>query len=212
MTGLSTKLAALQDAGKPIQIGSIGAGDIGSMWYALHFATKFWKEPDRKPIVPEAVWDYYGFTKEQPASGDSNPHIFNSFVDGTTSALKMAAVANGCGLIPPSTGLAFPPCGTHDLPRVLKPRSAGGQAEEKEAPDKCQRKCFPQYGIKTDDSILVASIMVRGESTGQTRTWAGDIVATAKRDLKKSEKLDGEGGFMVYGKLMRAEDPLQGKM
>jgi predicted homoserine dehydrogenase-like protein len=96
-----------------------------------------------------------------------------------------------------------------------------------EAPDEYQRECFAQYGIETDDSgryaaqykpyhliglelsISVASIMVRGEPTGQTRTWAGDVVATAKRDLKKGEKLDGEGGFMVYGKLMRAEHSLQ---
>ena len=47
--------------------------------------------------------------------------------------------------------------------------------------------------------------MCRGEPTGQTQTWAGDVVATAKRDLKAGEKLDGEGGFMVYGKLMPAE-------
>lgn len=51
--------------------------------------------------------------------------------------------------------------------------------------------------------------MCRGEPTGQTRTWAGDVVATAKRDLKAGEKLDGEGGFMVYGKLMPAEASLK---
>lgn len=205
--------------------------------------------------TPETVWDYYGFTKAQLASGDFNPQMFNSFLDGTKSALEMAAVANGCALKPPSNGLAFPPCGTHDLPQVLKPFSAGGRLEEKgtvevvscveidgravfgdlrwgvfvviEAPDEYQCECFAQYGIKTNDSgwyaaqfkpyhliglelgISVASIMVRGEPTGQTRTWAGDVVATAKRDLRKGEKLDGEGGSMVYGKLMRAEDSLQ---
>lgn len=51
--------------------------------------------------------------------------------------------------------------------------------------------------------------MCRGEPTGQTKTWAGDVVATAKRDLKAGEKLDGEGGFMVYGKLMPAEASLR---
>lgn len=51
--------------------------------------------------------------------------------------------------------------------------------------------------------------MCRGEPTGQTQTWAGDVVATAKRDLKAGEKLDGEGGFMVYGKLMPAERSLE---
>lgn len=51
--------------------------------------------------------------------------------------------------------------------------------------------------------------MCRGEPTGQTRTWAGDVVATAKRDLKAGEKLDGEGGFMVYGKLVPAEASME---
>jgi predicted homoserine dehydrogenase-like protein len=54
----------------------------------------------------------------------------------------------------------------------------------------------------------VATIMCRGEPTGSCKTFAGDVVATAKRDLKAGEKLDGEGGFMVYGKLMRARDSL----
>lgn len=50
--------------------------------------------------------------------------------------------------------------------------------------------------------------MTRGEPTGQTKTWAGDVVATAKRDLAVGEKLDGEGGFTVYGRLMPAEDSM----
>lgn len=51
--------------------------------------------------------------------------------------------------------------------------------------------------------------MLRGEPTGQTQTWAGDVVATAKRDLKAGEKLDGEGGYTVYGKLVPAEESLR---
>lgn len=56
--------------------------------------------------------------------------------------------------------------------------------------------------------MSIASIMCRGEPTGQTKTWSGDVVATAKRDLEVGEKLDGEGGFTVYGKLMTAEDSM----
>lgn len=96
----------------------------------------------------------------------------------------------------------------------------------KTAPGKYQQDCFAQYGLKTDKSgrfaaqykpyhliglelgISIATIMCRGEPTGQCKTFAGDVVATAKRDLKAGEKLDGEGGFMVYGKLMPAEDSL----
>ncbi|KAI0484067.1 SAF domain-containing protein [Xylariaceae sp. FL0804] len=203
---------------------------------------------------PDTVWDYYGFTPEQLESGDFNPQMFNSFLDGTKSALEMAAVANGCDLTPPSDGLRFPPCGVWDLPGVLRPAAEGGRLARKgtvevvscletdgrpvfndlrwgvyvviEAPGAYQRDCFRQYGLKTDSSgryaaqfkpyhliglelgVSIATIMCRGEPTGQTRTWAGDVVATAKRDLRAGERLDGEGGYMVYGRLTTARDSM----
>jgi predicted homoserine dehydrogenase-like protein len=52
---------------------------------------------------------------------------------------------------------------------------------------------------------LIASIKCRGEVTGQCKTFRADVVATARRDLNAGELLDGEGGFMVYRKLMTAE-------
>ncbi|KAK0946748.1 hypothetical protein LTR29_001918 [Friedmanniomyces endolithicus] len=205
--------------------------------------------------TPDTVWDHYGFTKEQLASGDFNPQMFNSFLDGTKSALEMAAVANACDLTPPENGLIFPPCGRHDLPRTLRPIEDGGILDKKgtvevvscletdgrpvfndlrwgvyvviEAPGAYQMECFKQYGLETDSTgkyaaqykpfhliglelgASVANIMCRGEPTGQTRTWAGDVVATAKSDLKAGEKLDGEGGFMVHGKLMSAEASME---
>jgi predicted homoserine dehydrogenase-like protein len=96
-----------------------------------------------------------------------------------------------------------------------------------EAPSQYVRDCFAQYGLKTDASgrfaasykpyhliglelgISVASIAVRNEATGATTNWAGDVAATAKRALKAGEKLDGEGGFTVYGKLMPTADSLR---
>ncbi len=205
--------------------------------------------------TPDTVWGHYGFSQEQVASGDFNPQMFNSFLDGTKSALEMAAVSNGCGLTPPSDGLMFPPCGVDDLPHVLRPISDGGILSQKgtvevvssiepdgrpvfrdlrwgvyvvfEAPSKYVMDCFSQYGLKTDSTgkyaamykpyhliglelgISVASIAVRGEATGSTMEWRGDVAATAKKALKKGEKLDGEGGFTVYGKLMRAQDSLK---
>jgi predicted homoserine dehydrogenase-like protein len=54
----------------------------------------------------------------------------------------------------------------------------------------------------------VASVALRGESTGAPTGFRGDAVATAKRDLKPGDELDGEGGFTVYGKLMPAEASL----
>jgi predicted homoserine dehydrogenase-like protein len=37
------------------------------------------------------------------------------------------------------------------------------------------------------------------------RGWVADVVATAKRDLRAGEVLDGEGGYTVWGKLLPAQ-------
>jgi predicted homoserine dehydrogenase-like protein len=79
--------------------------------------------------TPATVWPHYGFTPEMVAAGDFNAQMFNSFLDGTKSAIEMAAVANATGLAPAPGGLAFPPCGVDDLPRVLRPRDEGGQLD-----------------------------------------------------------------------------------
>jgi predicted homoserine dehydrogenase-like protein len=76
--------------------------------------------------TPATVWPHYGFAPEDVAAGDFNAQMFNSFLDGTKSAIEMAAVANATGLIPAPEGLSFPPCGVDDLPRVLRPATEGG--------------------------------------------------------------------------------------
>lgn len=90
------------------------------------------------------------------------------------------------------------------------------------APNPYAAACFRQYGLPTDStglyaamykpfhliglelSISVLNAALRGEPTGATRFWRGDAVATAKRDLRAGEMLDGEGGYTVYGRLMPA--------
>jgi predicted homoserine dehydrogenase-like protein len=79
--------------------------------------------------TPATVWAHYGLSPERAAAGGMNPKMFNSFLDGTKSAIEMAAVANACALAVPRDGLAFPPCGVDDLPLVLRPRAEGGQLE-----------------------------------------------------------------------------------
>jgi predicted homoserine dehydrogenase-like protein len=82
--------------------------------------------PGYHQSTPETVWGHYGFTPEMVAAGDFNAQMFNSFLDGTKSAIEMAAVANATGLTPASDGLMFPPCGVDDLPRILRPKEHGG--------------------------------------------------------------------------------------
>lgn len=70
-----------------------------------------------------------GFSKEQLEADNLNSQIYNSFLDGSKSALEMAAVVNGCaGLSCPET-LNFPPCGYQDLAQLLRPTSAGGKTK-----------------------------------------------------------------------------------
>ncbi|MEO8005317.1 MAG: Gfo/Idh/MocA family oxidoreductase [Betaproteobacteria bacterium] len=89
------------------------------------------------------------------------------------------------------------------------------------------RNCFKEYMVRTDSSgryaclykrwhliglevgISVASVGLRGESTGSATGFRADCVATAKRDLKVGETLDGEGGYTVVGKLMPADASLK---
>src|SRR5215468_6422656 len=82
--------------------------------------------PDYHRSTPETVWGHYGLTAEQAHLGGMNAQMFNSFLDGTKSAIEMAAVANATGLAPAPGGLGFPPCGVDDLPRVLRPLEDGG--------------------------------------------------------------------------------------
>ncbi len=205
--------------------------------------------------TPDTVWPYYGFTPEMVAAGDFNAQMFNSFLDGTKSAIEMAAVANACALAPDPEGLHFPACGVDDLPRLLCPREDGGclhHAGQVEVVSSVERdgrpvfrdlrwgvyvtfragsaqgedyvrRCFREYGFNIDPSgrysamykpnhaiglelgISVASAGLRGEATGAPGAWRGDVVATAKRKLAAGEKLDGEGGYTVYGKLLPAD-------
>jgi predicted homoserine dehydrogenase-like protein len=84
------------------------------------------------------------------------------------------------------------------------------------------KNCFEEYNAHTDPSgryftlykrwhliglevgVSVASVALRNEPTGVATHWNADVVATAKRDLKPGELLDGEGGYTVWGKLLPA--------
>ena len=211
--------------------------------------------PQYHASTPDTVWDHYGLTPEQAADAGMNSQMFNSFLDGTKSALEMAAIANGTGLIPPPDGLLFPPAGMDDLAHSLRPMSEGGVLHHKgqvevvsslerdgrpvfkdlrwgvyvviEAPNDYAAACFRQYGMNTDASgrysamykpfhliglelnISILSAALLNKPTGMTDGFRGDVVATAKRDLKTGEMLDGEGGYMVWGKLYPADRSLR---
>ena len=131
-------------------------------------------------VTPDNVWEHYGLTSEQAEKGGMNAKMFNSFLDGTKSAIEMAAVSNATGLSPAPEGLKFPPVGVNDLPHFLKPESEGGMLHHKgqvevissqerdgkdvlgdlrwgvyvvlEATSDYVSRCFKEYGLITDKS------------------------------------------------------------
>jgi len=85
------------------------------------------------------------------------------------------------------------------------------------------RRCFKEYAMLPDKTgkyaalyrpihmiglelgISVASCALRHEPTGAPNAFRSDVVATAKKNLKAGEMLDGEGGFCVWGKQTPAD-------
>lgn len=63
----------------------------------------------------------------------------------------------------------------------------------------------PTHMIGLELGISVASAALRREPTGSPVVFNSDVVATAKRDLKAGELLDGEGGYCVWGKQVPAK-------
>ncbi len=84
--------------------------------------------PEYNASTPDTVWDHYGFTAEQVASGDFNPKMFNSFLDGTKSAIEMAAVANAHRPDPAGRGTAVPARRQPTTFRTCYPRAARRRA------------------------------------------------------------------------------------
>ncbi|HTW84559.1 MAG TPA: hypothetical protein VMD91_10855 [Candidatus Sulfotelmatobacter sp.] len=138
--------------------------------------TKF--APLYRRSTPDTAFGYYGFTAEQIANGGFNAKMFNSFLDGTKSAIEMVAVANATGLDVPDDGLSFVPASTYELPTLLRPREDGGilpragmvdvvscvRDDESFVDDHLRwgvyvtftaesdyaRRCFGEYGVATD--------------------------------------------------------------
>src|SRR5204863_6054141 len=184
------------EVGRPVRVGLIGAGKFGSMFLSQVPTTPGLEVvaagkgtkclPAYHAVTPDGVWGHYGLTPEEARAGGMNPQMFNSFLDGTKSAIEMAAIANATGLAVPEDGLGFPPCGVDDLPHVLRGEAAGGVLRQDgmvevvsclerdgrpvfrdlrwgvyavvKAPNDYARTCFREYGLKTDASGWYAAM------------------------------------------------------
>ena len=142
--------------------------------------------PEYHYSTPETVFGHYGFSQQQVKEGVYNATMFNSFLDGTKSAIEMAAIANATGLVPQASGLGFHPVGVDGLAQALKPESDGGLLSHSgtvevvsslkrdgepvandlrwgvyvtfRAGNEYVKECFSEYGLRTDRSGWYASL------------------------------------------------------
>lgn len=134
--------------------------------------------PEYRRSTPDTAFGYYGFTPEQLVTGGFNPKMFNSFLDGTKSAIEMVAVSNATGLGVREGGLSFAPAAVTDLATLMRPRELGGILDREGVTDvvSCMHddgtfvdnhlrwgvyvvftsdepyslRCFDEYGLITD--------------------------------------------------------------
>ena len=63
----------------------------------------------------------------------------------------------------------------------------------------------PYHYIGLELAQSIYSIALDNKATGYTKNYNADVASLAKKDLKGGEKLDGEGGFCVRGKLITSQ-------
>ena len=120
--------------------------------------------PAYHTVTPDGVWQHYGLTADEANKAGMNSQMFNSFLDGTKSAIEMAAVANACELDVPHDGLHFPPCGADELAGILRPKALGGVLE-------------------SDGMVEVVSSLKRnGEPVPRDLRWGVYVVFKANND------------------------------
>ena len=109
---------------------SVGAGDepsscmeliefASALGYTIVSAGKGKNNPLRHDAVPA---DF----EEEASRRNMNPRMLVEFIDGSKTAVEMAAIANATGLKPDIAGMHGPKASRDELPGVLIPKQDGG--------------------------------------------------------------------------------------
>ncbi|MEM9320291.1 MAG: homoserine dehydrogenase [Pseudomonadota bacterium] len=109
---------------------SLGAGDepsacmeliefVSAMGHNIVCAGK----GKNNPLNVDAVPDGY---QAEAARRNMNPRLLVEFVDGSKTAVEMAAIGNATGLVPDIDGMHGPAAGPKELAKVLIPEADGG--------------------------------------------------------------------------------------
>ena len=109
---------------------SLGAGDepsscmeliefASALGYTIVSAGKGKNNPLKHDAVPD---DFI----EEATRRNMNPRMLVEFIDGSKTAVEMAAIANATGLVPDVPGMHGPKASREELPSVLIPKQDGG--------------------------------------------------------------------------------------
>jgi len=109
---------------------TVGAGDEPSSCMeliefasALGYTIVSAGKGKNNPLNHDAVPDDY---REEAERRNMNPRMLVEFVDGSKTAVEMAAIANATGLSVDIPGMHGPKASREELPRVLIPKEDGG--------------------------------------------------------------------------------------
>lgn len=171
-----------RSAGDHLRAGRLGPRrglHRGQRWQRQRYLPRFHQS------TPDTVWQNFGITPEMAARFGKNARMFNSFIDGSKSAIEMTAVCNATGLTPQPNGLGFPPpASCYEPAEICKPRAAGGS-------------------LSHEGTTEVVSSLHRDGRPVEHHLQIGTYVV-----IKAGEILDGEGGYYVWGKQMPAAESL----
>ena len=194
--------------------------------------------PAYHAVTPDDVWQHYGLTPDQARAAGMNPQMFNSFLDGTKSAIEASAIANATGLSLGTDGLGFPACGVDDLAHLLRPRAIGGVLDgdgmveivsslERDsrpvfrdlrwgvyvvlkAPNDYAAACFRQYGLPTDSTGRYAAMYKPFHLIGLELSIS--VLSAALRGEATGQTRDWVGDAVAVAKRpLRAGERLDGE-
>src|SRR5215213_1175522 len=140
------------------------------------------------PLRPHADPDSVA---EEAAAKHMNPKMLASFVDGSKTMIECASMANATGLELSRRGMYGPRTTVPELADVFRPQADGGVLD--------------RAGVVDYATGTVAPAALDRVSTLAPVAWNAEVVATAKRDLKPGDRIDGIGGTCVYGVADSAE-------
>lgn len=89
--------------------------------------------PEYRYSTPDDSMTQYGHPNKGISTAKLNNKMYNSFLDGTKSAVEMCSVSNMTGLLPDIPGMHFPAAAIEEIPGLLCPQEDGGILSRKGA-------------------------------------------------------------------------------